>query len=85
MTPSATRPLVGIVLFDEVEMLDFAGPYEVFTGTMGPDGRPYVDVVTIGPSTEVIARGGLWSPTQPHPVRLPTAGRADRPGRPGSR
>ena len=43
---------MGILLFDEVEVLDFAGPYEVFTGTLGPDDQPYVDVVTIGPASE---------------------------------
>jgi transcriptional regulator GlxA family with amidase domain len=59
MEPSVSRMLVGILLFDEVEVLDFAGPYEVFTGTLGPDGRPYVDVVTVGPGTAVSARGGL--------------------------
>ncbi len=56
---SQVRPLVGILLFDEVEVLDFAGPYEVFTGTEGPDGQPLVAVVTIGPTDEVTARGGL--------------------------
>lgn len=54
-----TRPLVAILLFDEVEVLDFAGPYEVFTGTLGPDGTPYLDVITVGPSSTVTARGGL--------------------------
>ena len=58
-SPSRTLPLVGILLFDEVEVLDFAGPYEVFSGTEGPDGEPYVTVVTIGPTEEVTARGGL--------------------------
>lgn len=28
-----TRRTVGIVLFDEVEVLDFAGPFEVFSRT----------------------------------------------------
>ncbi len=53
------RPLVGILLFDEVEVLDFAGPYEVFSGTRSPEGAPYVDVVTVGPAAAIIARGGL--------------------------
>jgi transcriptional regulator GlxA family with amidase domain len=59
MEPSVPHMLVGILLFDEVEVLDFAGPYEVFTGTVGPDGRPYLDVVTVGPGPEISARGGL--------------------------
>lgn len=54
------RPLAGILLFDEVEVLDFAGPYEVFSGTRGPDGATYLDVATIGPvAGAVTARGGL--------------------------
>jgi transcriptional regulator GlxA family with amidase domain len=50
---------VGIVLFDDVEVLDFAGPYEVCAGTLDPAGAPYVDVVTIAPTAEVVCRGGL--------------------------
>ncbi len=53
------RPLVGILLFDDVEVLDFAGPYEVFSGTRSPEGAPYVEVVTVGPAAAVVARGGL--------------------------
>ena len=56
---SRMLPLVGILLFDGVEVLDFAGPYEVFSGTEGPDGRPFVTVITIGPTEEVTAQGGL--------------------------
>ena len=58
-TDARPRPLVGILLFDDVEVLDFAGPYEVFSGTEGPGGEPYVTVVTIGPREDVTARGGL--------------------------
>jgi len=53
------RPLVGILLFDEVEVLDFAGPFEVCVGSRDPAGMPYVDVITIGPSAEVLCHGGL--------------------------
>ena len=53
------RPLIGILLFDDVEVLDFAGPYEVFSGTSDLSGRPYVDVVTVGPHSEISCRGGL--------------------------
>jgi transcriptional regulator GlxA family with amidase domain len=56
---SRMLPLVGILLFDGVEVLDFAGPYEGFSGTEGPDGQPFVTVVTIGPTEEVTAQGGL--------------------------
>ncbi len=56
---SGPRPLVGILLFDDVEVLDFAGPYEVCSGTRDPAGNPYVNVVTVGPAPEVHCRGGL--------------------------
>ena len=56
---SGARALVGILLFDEVEVLDFAGPYEVCSGTRDPAGDAYVDVVTVGPGPEVRCRGGL--------------------------
>jgi transcriptional regulator GlxA family with amidase domain len=55
----ARRPLVGILVFDDVEVLDFAGPFEVFSGTRAPDGLPYVNVVTVAAAAEVQARGGL--------------------------
>jgi transcriptional regulator GlxA family with amidase domain len=50
---------VGILLYDDVEVLDFAGPYEVCSGTRDPSGRPYVAVVTVGTRNEVRCRGGL--------------------------
>ncbi len=53
------RPVVGILLFDDVEVLDFAGPYEVCSGTRDPDRRPYVDVLTVGTGPLVTCRGGL--------------------------
>lgn len=53
------RPLVGILLFDDVEVLDFAGPFEVFSSTRSGQGEAYVDVITIAPASEVITRGGL--------------------------
>lgn len=51
--------LVGILVFDDVEVLDFAGPFEVFSGTRAPDGDPYVHVVTVGATAQVRTRGGL--------------------------
>ena len=55
---------VGIYLFDEVEVLDFAGPFEVFSTAsrlVGRDGgAPPFEVHTIGPTTGPIhARAGL--------------------------
>jgi transcriptional regulator GlxA family with amidase domain len=57
---------VGIYLYDEIEVLDFAGPFEVFTtaarvhGRSHPGGNPLFDVSTVGESRRAIrTRGGL--------------------------
>jgi transcriptional regulator GlxA family with amidase domain len=57
---------IGIYVYDEVEVLDFAGPYEVFTtatrmhGRTSRDDRPLFNVFTIGTSTAPVrARAGL--------------------------
>lgn len=31
------KPLVGILIFDEVEVLDFCGPFEVFSTARKPN------------------------------------------------
>ena len=62
-----TRQSVGILMFDDVEVLDFAGPFEVFSRTRlvpGADSRrsddsaPF-DVFTVGRNHIVTAVGGL--------------------------
>lgn len=57
---------IGIYVFDDVEVLDFAGPYEVFTTATRMharnrrDDRPLFNVFTIGRSSaSVRARAGL--------------------------
>jgi transcriptional regulator GlxA family with amidase domain len=57
---------VGIYIFDNVEVLDFAGPYEVFTcatrvaAALAPDAPPPFAVRTIGAGrAPVRARAGL--------------------------
>jgi transcriptional regulator GlxA family with amidase domain len=58
---------VGILVFDDVEVLDFAGPFEVFSRTRlvpGAESRRSVDsapfdVFTLGRSNIVSAVGGL--------------------------
>jgi transcriptional regulator GlxA family with amidase domain len=62
---------VGILIFDDVEVLDFAGPFEVFATTRLPDGDPNDDtskpfhVVTIAEQREIVrCRGNLL--VQPH-------------------
>jgi transcriptional regulator GlxA family with amidase domain len=57
---------IGIFLFDEVEVLDFAGPFEVFctasrvNNRIEPEKSPLFDVFTVAEDTHLIrARGGL--------------------------
>ena len=62
---------VGILIFDEVEVLDFCGPFEVFSIARDPDDsmddRPLFRAVTIAEDHRIIScRGGLL--VQPHHV-----------------
>jgi transcriptional regulator GlxA family with amidase domain len=65
MGPTTTR--IGLLLFDEVEVLDACGPFEVFSvaGRVArrdrPGAPPPFEVVTLSaePTTTVRARGGL--------------------------
>lgn len=57
---------VGIYLYDDVEVLDFAGPFEVFStasrvkARMEPDSDDLFNVFTIGETMATVqARGGL--------------------------
>ena len=51
---------VQILLFDDVEVLDFAGPFEVFAVAGGRDGTEPFTVSTVSPrSGAVRVRGGL--------------------------
>ncbi|ALC82897.1 MULTISPECIES: DJ-1/PfpI family protein [Bacillus] len=51
---------VGIFLFDEVEVLDFAGPFEVFSVTALDDGSKPFSVKTISENGNMVsARNGL--------------------------
>jgi hypothetical protein len=61
------RQTVGILIFEDVDVLDFAGPFEVFSRTRlvpGADSRrtdesaPF-DVFTVGRNHIVNATGGL--------------------------
>jgi transcriptional regulator GlxA family with amidase domain len=63
---------VAILVFDDVEVLDFAGPHEVFSvaGELG-EGRPF-SVFSVGPTGAPVAgRGGL--------TVVPTYGLDDAP------
>ncbi len=51
---------VGILIFDEVEVLDFCGPFEVFAVTGRQVSPGAFDVFTVGPTRDAIAaRNGL--------------------------
>lgn len=54
-----TRPVVGIVLFPKVEVLDFAGPYEVFACAKNAKGKTLFKVQTLAAVREVECQGGL--------------------------
>lgn len=51
---------IAIVLFDRIEVLDFAGPFEVFSvcGAHG-EHKGHFNVYTVAERTPVVARGGL--------------------------
>lgn len=56
---------VGIYLFNEVEVLDFAGPYEVFSVTELEDGTKPFQVITLSETGGLIsARNGLRVETE---------------------
>lgn len=64
MATGSSPVTFGLLLFDEVEVLDACGPFEVFStaGRLAPgdDGRPLLRVVTIARTAgPVVARGGL--------------------------
>ena len=51
---------VAILIFDEVEVLDFAGPYEVFNDASGAVSPPPFYAYTIGPTEkQIITKGKL--------------------------
>jgi len=52
---------VGILIFPDVELLDFAGPYEAFTAAnFGGSGEPHFDVFTVAEQPgELRVRAGL--------------------------
>jgi transcriptional regulator GlxA family with amidase domain len=57
---TAVRRNVGILIFDEVEVLDFTGPFEVFAVTNELNGGRVFNVFTVAESTSPIrARNGL--------------------------
>jgi transcriptional regulator GlxA family with amidase domain len=58
-TPARTRTL-ALLMFPEVEVLDFAGPFEVFSVAGEVAGAPLFDVRLVAPAPGIVrATGGL--------------------------
>ncbi len=55
-----SRPLNTLILiFDDVEVLDFCGPFEVFSVANRDSEPPAFNVLTVAESETIVARGGL--------------------------
>ncbi|MEM6450951.1 MAG: DJ-1/PfpI family protein [Cyanobacteria bacterium P01_D01_bin.105] len=50
---------VAVLIFDDVEVLDFAGPFEVFSITGKRDGSNPFNVYTVAEKSLIVARNGL--------------------------
>lgn len=50
---------VAILIFDDVEVMDFAGPYEVFAMTGQDDSRPFSVSTVSSDGQQISARNGL--------------------------
>lgn len=62
---------VSILMFDEVEVLDFAGPFEVFSISKNMDDEPLFDVSTIAVTKKCLkARNGLQITADKHRSEL---------------
>ena len=55
----ARRPRAGILVFDGVEVLDFAGPFEVFSCARRSNGNLYFEALTVAEKPEITCVGGL--------------------------
>lgn len=61
----ARRRSVGILIFPEVEVLDFCGPFEVFASAATVEGERLFDVSIVAETSEIVScRGGLL--VRPH-------------------
>lgn len=61
------KPLrVAVLVFPGVELLDFAGPAEIFAGARDPQGNAYFEVYTIGPSTKPLKSMRFLTMTPQH-------------------
>ena len=59
------RQRVGLLIFDDVEVLDFCGPFEVFSCVRLPDGdrraetSPFEPLLIAEKSSEIVTTGGM--------------------------
>lgn len=83
--PTTAIPRVGILLFAEVEPLDFAGPYEVLACSRDADGAPRFVVQTLAPTREVACQGGLRVVVDDLLAEAPPLDVLVVPGGPGAR
>ena len=74
------RPVVAMLLFDDVEVLDFAGPFEVFAAARNESGEPFTTIFTVAGQPEVVATAGCvslrtraWMPVRPSTCSLSRA------------
>ncbi len=84
-TAAVRPPRVGILLFDSVEPLDFAGPYEVLACSRDADGGPRFAVLTLAPTREIVCLGGLRVLADALLVEAPPLEILVVPGGPGAR
>jgi transcriptional regulator GlxA family with amidase domain len=78
-------PDVLLLLFNGVDVLDFAGPYEVFSLVESEDGRPLCRIRTAASNTVVQCRGGLRLHVDYALDKAPDADALIVPGGPGAR
>jgi transcriptional regulator GlxA family with amidase domain len=57
--PGEMRPVVAMLLFADVEVLDFAGPFEVFAAARNESDQPYTTIFTVAEHPEIRCHGGL--------------------------
>lgn len=86
-TKSTERPTFGILVFDDVEVLDFAGPYEVLSEARDARNQPCCRVMLAAPAPalEVRCRGGLHIRADALLGETPPLDLVVVPGGPGTR
>jgi transcriptional regulator GlxA family with amidase domain len=72
------------LLFDQVEVLDFAGPYEVLSQAKGDSGEPCLRVLTVAAQPEVRCNGGLRVLVDTTIEKCPSLDTLIIPGGPGA-